>query len=453
MNRFFGHWRLPTKFQPARSALVAAFRKLCATDDPHRMTLRILAASVGVFLLWAAVFPVDIASLAQGEVVPVGRTTRVQHLEGGIVEHIHVEEGDVVRRGQPLVELTNVASSADLGELRARIAALSMSVARLHAQLNDRDVFELDAEAVGGISEQRAALFASNRQLLLTEKLRLTTDLATQQAKIGNVKAEIVGLERQIAGLGETSVLLDRQVTMSERLLKKGLTNEYEHLELLKERQRVRMSVQQTRDAILSSRARLKTETALLAEIEAERRGSWQLALTESLRQLDEFRERFRKVADSDQRTVIRSPLDGVVLMRAVTSPGMVVQPGGTVMTLVPEDSGLIIEAKLPVRDIGFVSVGQKSRVSLSAGVRGFGPISGTVVSVSADAISDSPDHPPFYLVKVRVEENCFRNGEATYELIPGVQVNVAILTGMRTVLAYLFAPLVVDFRQGFQER
>ena len=131
----------------------------------------------------------------------------------------------------------------------------------------------------------------------------------------------------------------------------------------------------------------------------------------------------------------------------------MLFRSGGAVLSIVPGKDDLIVKAKLPVGEVGFVQAGQKARISLaSSGARGFQPIEGTVVYISPDSITE-PDHPPYFQVRIEPSQMLFEGGNQSYDLKPGVQVGIAIHTGTQTVLEYLISPLKNNMRNAFSER
>ena len=175
--------------------------------------------------------------------------------------------------------------------------------------------------------------------------------------------------------------------------------------------------------------------------------------LEEKRRSLKEYSNRIHKYRDSLQRTVLRSPVDGVVKTLYVSTVGGVVRPGDTVVEVVPAGDRLVVEARLPVQDIGYVHTGQTAMVRLASSdaVR-FGSLAGRVVHVSPDSI-ETRDGVSFYRVRIEIEQDHFQRGSERYRLVPGVQVLCGIRTGERTVLAYLLDPFLGSLETALRER
>jgi len=393
------------------------------------------------FVIWATFFQLDVASRGVGEVVPAGQVKRIQHLEGGIVREIFVQEGQKVVAGQPLVELEGTASQSDSSELLSRLGALRIRIARLDAQLRRQKEVRFDGELERQYPEQIAAA----RELFRSQRERLQNSSSGQTHKVSQRRAEIEEITSRIAQLGGRDRLLSEQVGISVKLLKEGLTNQYAHLELLKEQTNVAGQLSEAEASLRKAQASLEAERVAMSAVDVDEDEALRKDLDESRSQLGELGERMKKFADSSMRTTIRAPLDGVVMSLFVVTRGGVIPPGGTVMTIVPGDDRLVVEVKLPVTDVGFVQVGQPTRLQLTASAgRRTQPLQGKVIHVSPDVVSE-PQKEPYVLVRVAPESDRFQAGSWQYRLRPGSQLSTSILTGERSVLAYIVDP----FRSG----
>jgi membrane fusion protein, adhesin transport system len=179
-----------------------------------------------------------------------------------------------------------------------------------------------------------------------------------------------------------------------------------------------------------------------------------QTALDENRGQYDGYLERLRKFDDNLQRTVLRAPVDGIVKTLYLVTEGGVIRPGETVLDIVPEGDRLIVEARLPTQDIGYIHAGQKAVIKLTtADARRFGNINGEVVHISPDTLVTDKGQP-YYKVRVATEDACFKgSGGEKYCLYPGMLVLVNIHTGQRTVLEYLFSPFFASMDSALTER
>lgn len=413
-----------------------------------RLTIRLLALMLGAMLLWSLFFPLDIASHSTGEVTSLGQTKLVQHLEGGIVRRILVREGQRVAAGEPLAEIERVAMMSEGRETEALLAALRIRSLRLEAQLAGADDMTVPEELARDFPEQVKV----NRDLFIAQKSRLDSRSEEQQQKIQQRRAEEKELKARIGHVSSKLKLLREQIAISQKLMTEGLANRYEHLELLKDEQQLRGTLQETEASLGRVYAGLKQEQAALTSLDSGGHEELQKELAEVRRQITELQERLTKFSDSRERQVVRSPIEGVVMTLQVVTEGGVIQPGGTLMTLVPADEPLMIETRLPVGDIGMVTPGQQARIQLVSSIaRGFQPIDGEVVDISPDSVLDE-QRIPYFRVRIRPAQDAFEHSGARYPLLPGVPVSVAILTGERSLFNYIAGPLTDGMNRSFSE-
>jgi len=415
-----------------------------------RYLLMLLTAMFLTFFLWAAFSRLDIFSMAHGEVVPSTKVKSVQHLEGGIVQRILVREGQRVKRDQPLVELQTTASDADVRELNVRIASLKIEGIRLEAEFSgqDRAIFAPELE------QDYPELVQQSRELFSARRERFRLDRERQQQLVNQRRQEMDEIAARLRNQKDKLTLLAEQIGISEELLKDDLTNRYTHLELLKEQNTLKSAIEENASALKQAESALKAEQARLDGILSTYNEEVQTALDENRRQYDGYLERLRKFDDSLKRTVLRAPVDGIVKTLYLVTEGGVIRPGETVLDIVPEGDLLIVEARLPIQDIGYIHNGQRAVIKLNtADARRFGNIDGEVAHISPDTLVTDQGQP-YYKVRVATDQSCFqaRRGEA-YCLYPGMIVLVNIQTGQRTVLEYLLSPFFSSMDSALTER
>ena len=387
--------------------------------------------------------------MALGEVIPSSQVKSIQHLEGGIVREILVREGDAVKQGQPLVNLEPLASGADVEELNARVTSLRAEIARLEAEVQGADapVYPDDIRRDHPELVKEATAFFNTRVSLARNQLAgQRQQVAQQERKIDEVMARLKNNRHRLT-------LLSEQIGISEQLLKEKLSNRMQHLNLLKEAAGLKGKIGEDKAALRRITSARKEALNKLGSIRDAFREKAQEDLEKKRRQFEEFSNRLRKYEDSLKRTVLRSPVDGIVKTLYVVTIGGVVGPGATVVDVVPAGDRLIIEAKLPTQDIGYVHPGQTVLVMLaSSDAIRFGNLKGEVIQVSPDAI-EAADGMPFYKIRIAIEKDFFERRGVIYRLVPGVQVMCSIRTGQRSVLAYLMDPFLGSFQTALRER
>ena len=415
---------------------------------PH-LVLWLCTLSLALFFLWAQFFRLDIISAADGQVVPRSRVQVVQHLEGGIVREILVREGERVVTDQPLVILEQTISGAGVEELQSRITALRIEITSLESQAADgaEPVFDQDLrQEHPDLVDQALSLFRASRA-------NLRNDVSAQRELVSQREHLVNEISARIRNARDNLRLVDEQVSLSAELLRDNLTTQHKHLAYLREQGELKSRIEEDQSALSGARSALAEARLKLESIHTAFQERVEARLRDARLQLDESGQRLRRLSDNLARTVIRSPVEGVVKTLHVTTLGGVLGPGQTVADIVPSEDRLIVEARLSITDIGHVQVGQSAAVRLmgrEASV--YGKIDGTVIHVAPDTTVTS-DGRVFYLVRVETEQDHFSSGDSIYRLFPGMAMLVHIHTGKRTVLQYMTEPFTARFTGAMQER
>lgn len=404
---------------------------------------------VVAFFVWSYYGKLDVVSAAMGEVIPSTQVKRIQHLEGGIVSKILVREGEAVKKGQAMVNLEPIASGADVEELNVRVKALRAEIFRLDAEARgDKTIaFPEDFKRANPELVKDAAAYFKTRISRMTNQIASQREqIAQQERKIDEVNARLKNNRNQLK-------LLNEQIKISDELMRDQLSNRMQHLNLLKEASRLKGRIGEDEAGLKRTQAAKKGALSQLATIRDAFQEKVREELEKKRREFEEYSNRRKKFEDSLDRTVLRSPVEGLVKTLYVATVGGVVAPGATVADVVPAGDRLIIEAQLPTQDIGYVHKGQTALVMLASSdaVR-FGNLESEVISVSPDAIENA-DGVPFYKVRITTKKTYFQRGNVKYQLVPGVQVVASIRTGQRSVLAYLADPFLGSFQIALRER
>ncbi len=401
------------------------------------------------FFIWASFFTLDIVSLASGEVIPSSQIKSVQHLEGGIIRKILISEGEQVKRDQELIVLEPTQSGADVGEIKVRLLSLRYEIVRLEAEVNGSDAPSFKADLMfenPKMVEQTLARFISRKNSLQSRIDSQAETIAQRDQEIKEISARIKNLNQNLA-------LMKEQISISEELLKEDLTNRYNHLDLLKEASGIQGRVEEDSSALHRARSALKEAEANMDGIVTAFREESGKQLEEARLSFSELRQREQKFDDNLARTILRSPVDGVIKTLHITTVGGVLRPGQTVVDVVPIDDRLIVEAKLQTQDIGYVKAGQSASIKLtSADALRFGGMNGTVTNVSPDTLI-TEQGKPYYKVRIETAKDRFQRGELQYRLFPGMQVMASIRTGNRTVIEYLTDPFLNTMSGALGER
>lgn len=416
--------------------------------------LGMCVAGVTVFFLWAALGTIDIISLAVGEVIPASQVKTLQHLEGGIVREVRVREGDTVQAGQELITLEPVRNETEVQELQARITSLEIQAIRLQAEIATTSTGTsvlsipetLRQKAPAETAEMHA--YFETRRRRIQEQLAIQIDVNTQREQEQNeAKAQAQASRELLKHLRE-------QAAISEQLMQKDLSNRMKHLEYLKDSARLQGVIAENEARQLRLQAALREGEKRLTAIHTtfiEEASKEQASVTGALKELVHRKNRLDDVL---QRTVLRAPVSGVIKTVHVHTVGEVVLPGASILELVPNNDLLVIQAQLPIQEIGFVLAGQQATIRLdSPGSASFGKMTGIVTHVSPDSMVDKKG-VPYYQVRIRSEHDHFTAKEGLkHPLLPGMRVQCAIVTGQHTILDYLLYPLFGSMDIALRER
>ena len=389
-----------------------------------------------IFLCLTNLKIIEVLSLADGKIIPQGRIKYVQHLEGGIVEEILISEGANVEINQPLVVLSKKKASSEFEEINTRLKSIELSILRVEAEKG------LKKQII--IPENKKKLFdnelvKSENELFVSRKKAINSEIKSKKSNINKANKNLKNLKKRLK-------IVKEQESISQKLLEVEATNRLKHLELLRELQEVEASIDEQQSIIdLSKNDLEKVKNNYSEQLNRE--------LSEYKREKEELNQRIQKYSDSLNRTVLKSPVSGTVKLISVNSKGAIVAPGVTVVEIVPENEKLIIEAKLPLSEIGYVKKDLEAKIRLNTpeGSR-FRSIKGKVVFVGADRIS-SQNEEGFYLVKVETSENSFSRKNEEYKLFSGVPVMVGIITGKRSFFDYFLTPFITSTSFALSER
>lgn len=410
----------------------------------------LLLLMCGAFILWAYKGNLDIVSVADGEVIPSGRIKHIQHFEGGIIRNIKVTEGEEVTAGQPLVELEQLRSGASFEEMQMQIDALKVDVIRYETQMLEKDKILFPPE----FGKELPLLVKEATELFKTQEKSQQSTRNKLQTIIQQRKQRIITIQSQLKNKLERLPLLEEELALSEDLLKDSLTTRFKHIQIMRRTKEIQGKIENDRSALKESRHALKETQEKLQETMYILKEEISEKLKKSTQKLKELSVRLKKFEDSFKRTIIRSPINGVVKKLYRVTTGGVVKPGDTLADIVPSEEKLIIEAHLDISDIGYIKKNQPVFLQLpSRDSRKFKKLDGRVINISPDTFTD-PRGRTFYTVRIESDKSYFEAGNhEKYRLYPGMVLLASIHIGQRTLLEYLVDPFVNTLSFSLQER
>jgi len=414
-----------------------------------RSLLWLLTLLLLTLLFWASQAQLDVVSQAPAVVKPAGQVKRIQHLEGGIVHQIAVQAGDVVAAGDLLVALESIRSRSELDELQVSQRTLLIQIQRLDAELQQAPTLTFDTT----LQQYEPELVAQAQALFLERRQRLNHEIRVQQELIRQQRHQSSQITARRQAAQQILDFLNEQIEISRKLLERNLSSRMQHIDLLKERQRVEGQLAEDGAMLEGIQAAVAEAEQRIALLTATFREQARSDRQEALRTLRLLHERQKRIDDSLTRTELRAPVAGIVKQRFVDTVGEVVAAGGTLLELVPLDSQLLIEARLPTGDGGYLHPGQSAQLRLASadGFR-FQPLAAQVERISPDTLL-TEEGIPYYQVTLASGSDAFDNGRTRLPLAPGMQLQCAILIDQRSVLEYLLAPLFGSLSYALRER
>lgn len=401
-----------------------------------RVLLRSIGIVFAVFVLWAAVAQLDEVTRGEGKVIPSKQVQVLQSIDGGLVSEILVREGEVVQANQLLVKIDETRFVSSVKENRAQYLGLVARAARLKAMSDAKpfvpppDVLKEAPEIV----EQERLLYEAKRDEMTAAVSIARQQLAQRQQELNEAQAR-----RAQASQGYD--LTSKELSVTRPLINSGAVSEVELLRLERDVSRYRGERDMASAQITRIQAAINEAHRKIEEVELTFRNDAGKELSETTAKLSSLAEGSVALSDRVKQSSIRSPVKGTVKRLLVNTVGGVVQPGKDMIEIVPLEDALLLEARILPRDIAFLRPGQAAIVKFTAyDFSIYGGLDGTLEHIGADTVMDDKGNA-FYTVRVRTNKPGF--GDANLPIIPGMVAEVDILTGKKSVLAYLLKPVL----------
>ena len=424
-----------------------------------------------VALVWAWAGTIDIVASAPGKIVPSGRTKVIQPFETGVVRSIRVQDGQVVKAGDVLIELDPTVNAAERDHLHDDLLAERLNIARLNAALAGGDNPAADFTPP---TDANPALINAQRQLLLNQVTEFRAKIAALARQQAQKEAEQGTIAATIHKLETTIPVIQKRVDIRKTLMDKELGSKLTYFEILQQlvEQQEDLGVHKSHLREAEAAAAAIRETRGQAEAEYRRTLSDELAKAEQ--KANGLTQDLIKAEQKTKLQRLTAPVDGVVQQLAIHTVGGVVTPAQALLVVVPSDSRMEIEAMISNRDIGFVRSGQEAEIKIDTfNFTRYGLLHGQVLSVSQDAVirdrkqdrsddrglgtqnetSEPKGQELNYTARISLDHTRMQIDDRVVNLSPGMATTVEIKTGSRTMLSYLLSPLLRYRQEILRER
>ena len=421
-----------------------------ALQEASHITLVATTLGTGLIviaIIWASNAKLDEITRGVGTVIPSSRLQVVQNLEGGIIEKIFIKEGQAVDKDQPLIQLDAVHFESKYKENQQSYFGEWAKVVRLRAEVDNKDLtFPENLKSYTDFINREREIFVSRKKVLKSE-------MEIIEQEVNKITSEIESAKSQYRHLKESKRFLMEEYNLTAPMVEEGAVSRVQLLRLDQRISELGSQISDVEHKVPKLRSSLSQERKRMEEARLQFIESALEELKATELKLAQLREGKSSLEDRVTRTVVRSPVSGIIQKLYVNTIGGVVNPGMDLVDIVPANDALIVEVKVPAKDIAFMRKGLKAMVRFAAyDFTIYGGLTGQIVRVSADAVTDEQGNY-FYLASIKTDESYFNAKGKKMPIIPGMQADVDIITGKKTVLDYLLKPITKAMSIAMTER
>jgi len=390
------------------------------------------------FMVWAYYSKIEQVTRGDGKVVPSTQIQVVQNLEGGILSEILINVGQLVQKDQLLLRIDETRFSSSFKQNRMKYLSSKARAARLLAEANGTD-FIVPPE----ITAENPEIGVREKELFESRKSEFRSSMNILREQISQRDHEHHELTTKLEELIRTNALLQKELELTRPLVAQGAVSEVEVLHLERQASQMQGDIATIKQTIPKAQSRLQEAQLALRENQLAFFNKAKSELNQILGELEETSATAIALEDRLRRTNVRSPVTGTINRLFVNTEGGVIQPGMDLVEIVPLEDTLVIEANIKPSDIAFLRPDQKAKVKFTAyDFTVYGGLDAKLEHISADSITDEKGNS-FYQVRLRTNKNYIGPSWSPLPIIPGMVASVDILTGEKTILAYLLKPIL----------
>ena len=432
-----------------------AFEVLDEKQNLRLITTAIITIALVVLslIVWASYTRVDETTATFGEIMPTTKVSIAQHLEGGIIGKVFVEEGQTVKKGEPLIELDATTSMAELQQMQARKIALLLDANRLQNFINDQTPI---AKAANHSQHKNTAKYSNIIQqqtdLLDAQKNLYSAKKSVLHDQLTQSKTQIDALKKQFDFLKTKLSLLEKERMIDSALVKNDDRSAKEYLHILGKINQTQADINHVKSEHKKAKHSYYEKRHQLAQLDKEMKETAYQQLVNTNAKLLEVNSLIDKLTDKVKRTQIYAPIAGVVNGLNV-SMGNVIPSGSTLLEIVPQQAPLVVQTHIDPKDIGYMHVGDDVKVKvLTYDFARYGTIHGKLTQISANTFTD--DHQQkFYRGTIKLDKQFVGHNPDSHHLLLGMSVEADVVTGDKTLLQYLLKPIHLAVNHAFNER
>ncbi len=391
-----------------------------------------------LFWVWAYFSEIEQVTRSEGKVIPSTQIQIIQNLEGGILSEIMANVGELVKKDQLLLRIDETRFSSSFKQNRVKYLSYKAKAARLLAEANGTD-FKVPQE----IFDEKPEIGVREQELFESRKREFQSSMDILEEQISQREHEYRELTIKLEELTRTNALLQKELALTRPLVAQGAVSEVEVLHLERQASQMQGDIETIKQTIPKAQSKLHEAQLELRENQLVFFNKAKSELNEVLPELEGVSATAIALEDRLRRTNVRSPVTGTINRLLVNTVGGVIQPGMDLVEIVPLEDTLVIEAKIKPADIAFLRPDQEAKVKFTAyDFTIYGGLEAKLEHISADSIMDDKGNS-YYLVRLRTNKNFLGPESDPLPIIPGMVVSVDILTGKKTILAYLLKPVL----------
>jgi len=418
-----------------------------------KITIFILIFTFGVFLVWASFAPLEQGAPANGFVKVANYRKIIQHQYGGTVKEIFVHEGDFVKKGDVLIKLEDSEIKAQFAHIKAEYISALAIYSRLNAEkyFFSKIIYPPEVLKMKNIPEIKKVI-QIQEEVFRARRAKFEADKKIIMESLKGFQNYAETLEKQKFYYQNQLKIIETQIESLKKLANEGYYPKNRLLELERKAQELRADIARTTAEQQRALTNVNESLMRLKALEKEYLKEVETELAEIEKRLLSLKESYLAIKDKLEKTWIKAPEDGIVMNLKIHTIGGVIMPGEPIMEIVPKDAELIVEAKLSPLHIEEVKVGQLVDLRFIALDPKKTPVlTGTLIYVSPDILTDEKTGYPYYLVKAKIDKSSMKEiQKLNKEITPGMPVQVIIKTGKRTFLSYLLKPFIDRLATAF---
>jgi adhesin transport system membrane fusion protein len=400
--------------------------------------VKIVVSFILLFIVYATLFDIDEITKGQGSFIPTSKVQHLKNYEGGVVSNIYVREGDTVKKGQILLKFNPISHKSKLDENTIRLLELEGKVARLKAESLGIEMEKIDC--TDGCDEK---LLNREKQYYISNMQELNKNLSKQEEQLKSKQSSLEDAENIYKILVVNYKILSSEFLAKKKLEKKKIFTKYELGLLERELNDARSAKKSAEENIVQIKTQIQEIKDGMEETTLTFRNKASLQYNETSAELSRLKETQKNLEDIIKRTIIRSPVNGVVKEIFVHTLGSSIQASAELLTIVPDNYEMVAEVKIKPAEIAKLHIGQSVNLKVTAfDYSIYGDLKGKITYISPDTITDKDSGEDFYIIHVKTKVNYLNNNEK-YKIKIGMMVNANVLVGKKSIMSYLLKPIL----------